>query len=210
MVPSAKKVTFFKVINPQYIFITGGAGTGKCHVISAIFNMANRELREEGAEPDKPKIILTAPTGTAAFNINGCTIHSALQLPTKMNDTYQKLTDSTCNRLRVQLAYLKILIIDEISMVSSGTFNYIDKRLQQIKDSTQPFGGITVVAVGDLYQLRPVGQYVFELSSNVMARIAGSVWQSNFHLVELFQIMRQKDDSNFAALLNRVRQGENS
>lgn len=50
--------------------------------------MANRELREEGAEPDKPKIILTAPTGTAAFNINGCTIHSALQLPTKMNDTY--------------------------------------------------------------------------------------------------------------------------
>lgn len=127
-----------------------------------------------------------------------------------MNDTYQKLTDSTCNRLRVQLAYLKILIIDEISMVSSGTFNYIDKRLQQIKDSTQPFGGITVVAVGDLYQLRPEGQYVFELSSNVMARIAGSVWQSNFHLVELFQIMRQKDDSNFAALLNRVRQGENS
>lgn len=87
-----------------------------------------------------------------------------------------------CNRLRVQLAYLKILIIDEISMVSSGTFNYIDKRLLQIKDSTQPFGGITVVAVGDLYQLRPVGQYVFELSSNVMARIAGSVWQSHFQL----------------------------
>lgn len=95
-------------------------------------------------------------------------------------------------------------------MVSSGTFNYIDKRFQQIKDSTQPFGGITVVAVGDLYQLRPVGQYVFELSSNVMARIAGPVWQSHFHLVELCQIMRQKDDSNFAALLNRVRQGENS
>lgn len=199
-----QKRSHFKVIDPQYIFITGGAGTGKFHVISAIFNMANRELREEGAEPDKPKIILTA-----AFNINGCTIHSALQLPTKMNDTYQKLTDSTCNRLRVQLAYLKILIIDEISMVSSGTFNYIDKRLQQIKDSTQPFGGITVVAV-DLYQLRPVGQYVFELSSNVMARIAGSVWQSHFHLVELCRIMRQKDDSNFAALLNRVRQGENS
>lgn len=95
-------------------------------------------------------------------------------------------------------------------MVSSGTFNYIDKRLQQIKDSTQPFGGITIVAVGDLNQLRPVGQYVFELSSNVMARIAGSVWQSHFHLVELCRIMRQKDDSNFAALLNRVRQGENS
>lgn len=75
-------------------------------------------------------------------------------------------------------------------MVSSGTFNYIDKRFQQIKDSTQPFGGITVVAVGDLYQLRPVGKYVFELSSNVMARIAGPVWQSHFHLVELCQIMR--------------------
>ncbi|KAK3083348.1 hypothetical protein FSP39_020499 [Pinctada imbricata] len=170
--------------------------------------MANRELREVGTEPDKPKILLTAPTGTAAFNINGCTIHSALQLPTKMDDTYQKLSDSTCNRLRVQLAYLKILIIDEISMVSSGVFNYVDKRLQQIKDLTQPFGGITVVAVGDLYQLRPVGKYVFELSSNIMLRFAGSVWQSNFYLIELRQIMRQKDDSAFAALLNRIRKGQ--
>ena len=57
-----------KVIDPQHIFITGGAGTGKSHLISAIFNMVNRELRQTGEDPNKPKILLTAPTGTAAFN----------------------------------------------------------------------------------------------------------------------------------------------
>ena len=65
-----------KVIDPQHIFITGGAGTGKSHLISAIFNMVNRELRQTGEDPNKPKTLLTAPTGTAAFNINGFTVHS--------------------------------------------------------------------------------------------------------------------------------------
>ena len=79
--------------------------------------------------------------------------------------------------------------------------------MQQIKDSTQPFGGITILAVGDLFQLRPVGKYVFEPPSDVMQRLAGSIWHTHFFLFELNQIMRQKDDVEFAALLNRVRQG---
>lgn len=111
--------------------------------------MVNRELRQTGEDPNKPKILLTAPTGTAAFNINGFTVHSSLQFPAKMDNIYQKLSDSTCNHLRVHLSNLKVMVIDEISMVSSNTFNYIDKRLQQIKESTQPFGGITILAVGD-------------------------------------------------------------
>lgn len=57
-------------------------------------------------------------------------------------------------------------------MVSDVAFNYIDKRLQQIKDSTTPFGGVTVLAVGDLYQLRPVEKYVFEPPSSIMNRLA--------------------------------------
>ncbi|WAR30905.1 PIF1-like protein [Mya arenaria] len=57
------------VDEPQHIFITGGAGTGKSHLISAIYNMINRELRKPGEDPTKPKILLMAPTGTAAFNI---------------------------------------------------------------------------------------------------------------------------------------------
>ena len=97
-----------------------------------------------------------------------------------MYNIYQKLSDSTYNRLREHLSNLKVMIIDKLSMISSKAFNYIDKRLQQIKDSTQPFGGITILAVGDLFQLRPVGKYVFEPPSDVMQRLAGSVWHTHF------------------------------
>ncbi|XP_052263343.1 uncharacterized protein LOC127866661 isoform X2 [Dreissena polymorpha] len=194
-----------EVIDPQYIFVTGGAGTGKSHLITAIYNMVNRQVRQPGEDPGQTKILLMAPTGTAAFNINGSTVHSALQLPKTLNDIYRKLSDSVCNRLRVQLSHLKIIIIDEISMVSSSAFSYIDQRLQQIKDSTKPFGGVSVLAVGDLYQLRPIAKYIFEPPANVMQRLAGSLWLTLFHILELKQIMRQKDDEDFAALLNRVR-----
>ena len=89
-----------RIVEPEYLFITGGAGTGKSHLISAIFNMVNSELRQAGEDPTKPKILLMAPTGTAAFNIGGLTVHSALQLPPKIDETYHKLSDSTRNGLR--------------------------------------------------------------------------------------------------------------
>ena len=65
-----------------------------------------------------------------------------------------------------------------------------------------------VLAVVDLYQLRPVGKYVFELLGSIIRRLAGSVWQTLFRIFQLEEIMRQKDDKDFAALLNRVSKGK--
>ena len=135
-----------------FMIVTGVARTGKSHLIEAVHNMVDRELRLQGEESDKPKVLLTAPTGTAAFNISRHTIHSALHLPPRnFDDTYRKLSDFTCNQLRVQLCQLELLIIDEISMVSLTALIYRNKRLQQIEDSTDPFGGVLVIAVGDFY-----------------------------------------------------------
>jgi len=87
-----------------FMIVTGVARTGKSNLIEAVHNMVDRELRLQGEELDKPKVLLTVPTGTAAFNISCHTIHSALHLPPRnVDDTYRKLSDFTCNQLRVQL-----------------------------------------------------------------------------------------------------------
>ena len=96
-------------------------------------------------------------TGVAAFNIQGKTVHSALLLGTS-NVTTQPLTQDKLNTLRTKLSNLQLLIIDELPMVGSNMLLQIHKCLQQLKvkgDDTT-FGDISMLAVGDLYQLRPV------------------------------------------------------
>ena len=104
-------------------------------------------------------VLLTAPTGVAAFNIQGTIVHYALLLGTS-KFSIQPLTQDKLNTLRTKLSNLQLLIIDEISMVGSNILLQIHKRLQQLKgkrDDTT-FGNISILAVGDLYQLRPVAQ----------------------------------------------------
>ena len=189
----------------EYIFVTGGAGTRQSHLIKAVYNMANITFRKAGQTPSQVTVLMMAPTGTAAFNIGAPTIHSALLLPKNLK-TYMKLSDDKCSTLRVKLQALKMIIIDEVSLVGSDMLVYISKRLMQISGSDKPFGGITLVAFGDLYQLPPVCQPgVYDLPSDKFERLSGSVWQRNFRCIELKQIMRQKEDHAFASLLNRVR-----
>lgn len=88
-------------------------------------------------------------------------------------------------------------------MISSNAFNYIDKRLQQIKDSTQPFGGITILAVGDLFQLLSCWQICF---CTTLRRYTTTCWISMAYSCFSFEL-NQIDYVEFAALLNRVRQG---
>ena len=112
-------------------------------------------LRLSGqVEPEDVTVLLTAPTGVAAFNIQGMTVHSALLLGTSKFTT-QPLTQDKLNTLRTKLSNLQLLIIDEVSMVGSNMLLQIHKRLQQLKgkgdDAT--FGNISILAVGDLYQL---------------------------------------------------------
>lgn len=170
--------------------------------------MALRTLQREGTNPDAHRVLLTAPTGTAAFNIHGRTLHSLFLLPLGQTKGYKKLSDEKRNTLRCKLQDLEILIIDEISMVGCDMLMTIDQRLREIKGTDIIFGGITVLAFGDLYQLAPVCQrFVFEEVKDLFARLAGSLWQDNFMIAELTEIMRQKDDQEFAKLLNRIREG---
>ena len=85
---------------------------------------------------------------------------------------------------------------------------FIHLRLQEIKSNNLMFGGINIIAVGDLYQLKPVmGQFVFENYKSNYSPLASNLWTENFKIYELTQIMRQKDDKTFAELLNRLRTG---
>ena len=101
---------------------------------------------------------MLAPTGKAAFNIKGNTIHSALAIPACQSlKNYKPLDSSRLNTLRSQLGGVKLIFLDEISMVGSTMFNVqINNRLKDIKGSKENFGGVSIIAIGDLFQLEPV------------------------------------------------------
>ena len=144
-------------------------------------------------EPDDVIALLTAPTGVAAFNISA--LHSALR------SKYSGLSHERLNSLRSKLSRLILVIIDEVSMVGSNMLLEIHKRLQQIKGVPDDavFGGVSILAVGDLYQLPPVGQA--PLFSTV-SDSSGSLWVDKFQMIELTEVMRQRGDRE---LLCRVR-----
>ena len=99
--------------------------------------------------------------GIAAFNIDGQAICSAFHK--KMYQTNQIMSADELNTFRTEYRHLKVIIIDEISMVGTRTLNFIDTRLQQLKETRTPFGGLSVIAVGDLYQSKPVFEDHFSL-----------------------------------------------
>lgn len=93
-------------------------------------------------------------------------------------------------------------------MVGSGMFNFINLRLQEIRGCTKPFGGISVVAVGDLFQLKPViDSWIFTKKCDGLQVLGTNLWKDLFSFYELEEIMRQKDDLEFVELLNRHREG---
>jgi len=154
--------------------------------------------------------LLTAPTGVAAFNINGMTLHSAFLLSRSKYSSFQPLSHDKLNTLRTKLSRLMFVIIDEVSMVGSNMLLEIHRRLQQIKGASdnKVFGGVSILAVGDLYQLPPVGQTpLFSTVNDCYAQLygSGSLWVDHFLMHELTQIMRQRGDSAFSELLCRVR-----
>ena len=108
--------------------------------------------------------MLLGPTGKSAYNISGLTIHSCLAVPANQPlSRYRKLDSSRLNSLRNKLGGLKVIFIDEISMVGNSMFNIqLNKRLQEINGVDSDFGGVSIIAIGDLFQLQPVFDgYVF-------------------------------------------------
>ena len=149
-----------------------------------------------------------APTGVAAININGTTIHTALSIPKESGDFAPKMSDQKRTQLRLTLSELKLIIVDEISMVANTTLLHIHQRLKEIFNTpnSELFAGISFIAVGDLYQLPPIRRRaVFENFKNDTFNLCHP-WNA-FKMIELTEIMRQKDDKQFAELLNRIRTG---
>ncbi|XP_062614203.1 uncharacterized protein LOC134275940 [Saccostrea cucullata] len=191
-----------------HIFITGGAGTGKSHLIKAIHYEASRILGKNLTSPDSVSVLLAAFTGTAAFNIGGNTIHHLFSLPKYMTLPYEPLREQSLSEMRVQLGDLQILVIDEISMVYKRLLYYVHERLVQIKKCREPFGGVSVIAVGDFYQLPPVKQRKDERLYKENAAYPVDHWLDLFKVVELSEIMRQREDISFAIALNSLRSRE--
>ncbi|KAI8513472.1 hypothetical protein Bbelb_101110 [Branchiostoma belcheri] len=189
--------------DPFHIFLTGGAGTGKSHLIKCICYEATRLLQQTQENPDSVSVLLAAPTGTAAFNIGGSTIHHAFHLMCKSKD-FQDLSESTVNAMRAQYESLKIVIVDEVSMVDKPLMKFIHLRLRQLRQGRPNalFGNVSILAVGDMYQVPPVKGISLYKERD---RDISDLWNPNFEVVELEEIMRQKDDAAFAKLLNRMR-----
>ena len=162
-------------------------------------------------------VVIAAPTGLAAYNVGGVTLHRLLMLPVEHRRTarYEKLSAENAKIIRKTLNEVKLLIIDEISMVSSLMLTYIHLRLNEIMENTkQLFGGINAIVFGDLMQLPPVkGNPPFsDLTNdeiNLKLESVGSVnlWKE-FKYDELTINVRQNDDTVYSNLLGRVRVGQ--
>lgn len=132
--------------------------------------------------------------------LNAATIHHTFSIGTHASLPYIPLGEDKLNSLRAKFSRLQIVIIDEISMVDHNLLAYVHGRLRQVKQTGDfsPFGNVSVIAVGDFYQLPPVkGKPLYSCPLGV------DLW-CGFSIVELTTIVRQKD-SVFAALLNRLR-----
>ena len=207
-----------KPIKPYCLFLSGPGGVGKSHVVKLIHTDTVKLLQcaHQITAEDIP-ILLTAATGVAAHNINGITVHSAFMLNDRKSShsTYYGLGADTLNTLQLHLEHLMVVIIDEISMIGADTLYKIHMRLQEIKGLTYSdtrFGNVTIIAVGDLYQLPPLkDKKIYDTpGSNYDPNpicLHGSLWQENFNFHELKHIVRQKDQQ-FAQLLNRVREAQ--
>jgi ATP-dependent DNA helicase PIF1 len=181
----------------ENLFITGKAGTGKSTLIEHFRNTT------------KKKVVVVAPTGIAALNVRGQTIHSFFKFPPRMIDP------KAIKRMSNSRLYKDVdtIIIDEISMVRADVLDGIDQFLRiHGKDFSLPFGGVQMVFVGDLYQLPPVVTYEEQAMFNRFYDTP-YFFSSNcfnyreFILIELKTIFRQKEQE-FIDVLNKIRVGD--
>ncbi|NOU46688.1 MAG: AAA family ATPase [Bacteroidales bacterium] len=206
----------------KHLFLTGKAGTGKTTFL--------HQLRLKTAK----RMVIVAPTGVAAINAGGVTIHSFFQLPfgpqipeefaadiarsgrfqlSANNDKstasrYQKMTREKINIIKS----LDLLVIDEISMVRADLLDAIDSVLRRYRYRSLPFGGVQLLMIGDVQQLAPVAK---EEEWEMLRPYYDSVYfysslalkKTDYISLELTEVFRQQDEK-FIAMLNKVRENE--
>ena len=187
----------------QHIFLTGKAGTGKTTFL--------RNLK--AASPKR--MIVVAPTGVAAINAGGVTIHSFFQLGfgPQVGELKEPVEQMRYNRDKINIIRsMDLLVIDEISMVRSDLLDAIDGVLRRFKDHSKPFGGVQLLMIGDLQQLSPV---VRDEDWSILRQYYDSVFffsskalrETSFVSIELTHVYRQQDD-RFIDILNKVRENK--
>lgn len=186
--------------NRENLLILGSAGTGKSTFL--------KWIRKKIA--DTKNYVVLAPTGMAALQVGGQTIHSFFGFKAQL------MADSTAwrkPRSRKIYEKLDLLIIDEISMVRADIFESIDKFLRKYgPKKNQPFGGVQLLVMGDLFQLTPIVRRdekdYFQETFGTPFFFGSEAWKNgDFHFLEFSHIFRQSDEP-FISLLNRVRYGE--
>ena len=192
---------------PFHIFLTGGAGVGKSVLLRCLVQALMRWYDSQpNAKLDLAKVIVMAYTGTAAFNVGGDTIHSTMRFPIGIGlGRTPQLDSQKLQTMRTQFAHMRVVVIDEISFVDTNIMGHIDKRLRTAMDQHHvPFGGLSMLVVGDLFQLPPVrGKWIFQTPSTGVGGLAEGTWNL-FKMYELTEIMRQKN-RDFAERVNRLR-----
>lgn len=190
-----------------HLFLTGKAGTGKTTFL--------RQLKEISPK----RMIVVAPTGVAAINAGGVTIHSFFQLPfgpylpTETTGQQQKSPVSYNQFRREKLNIIRsidLLVIDEISMVRADLLDAVSDTMQRIRHSNKPFGGVQLLLIGDMQQLAPVAK---EEEWNLLKPFYASPYffdsnalkASSYISIELTHVYRQQDD-RFISLLNNIRE----
>ncbi|QUB80179.1 helix-turn-helix domain-containing protein [Prevotella jejuni] len=183
------------------IFLTGKAGTGKTTFLRALKEHSNK------------RNVIVAPTGVAAMNAGGMTIHSFFQLPLSPfvpNANIKNRFDYSKEKRKI-MRTLDLLIIDEISMVRADLLDAIDSVLRRFREPNKPFGGVQLLMIGDLQQLTPV---VTPTEEELLQRYYDTPYffgskalrSINYVTIELTHVYRQQDET-FITLLNNIREG---
>lgn len=186
-----------------HLFLTGRAGTGKTTFL--------RRLRK-----DLPKrMVVLAPTGIAAINAEGVTIHSFFQLPFApyvpgANFTEKRFYSMTNQKIKL-IQSVDLLVIDEISMVRADLLDAVDNALRKYRHDSRPFGGVQLLLIGDLQQLAPVVKdeewaMLRQYYDTPYFFSSLALKNSNYVTIELEKVYRQSD-SHFLSLLNQIREG---
>lgn len=190
------------------LFLTGKAGTGKTTFLKRLKEISPKRM------------IVVAPTGVAAINAGGVTIHSFFQLPfgpyipsepgavSQQNNSSNRFRKDKINIIRS----MDLLVIDEISMVRADLLDAISDVLCRYKDHSKPFGGVQLLLIGDLQQLAPVAKddewiLLKEHYASTFFFDSKALAKSNYYCIELTHVYRQ-NDATFVGLLNNIRENQ--
>ena len=190
------------------VFLTGEPGSGKTHTINEYVSY----LRSRGVEPS-----ITASTGIAATHIGGMTVHSwsGIGIKNKL-DKYDLDRIASTKHVVKRIGRAKVLIIDEVSMLTPGTLSMVDAVCREIKQTEAPFGGMQTVLVGDFFQLPPVvrknieaeedGQQIITYDENPQRfAYSAEAWKRTNPFVCYLTEQHRQEDNIFLALLSAIR-----